>query len=547
LWFDPGKTLVVHTSRNNRNVHVTNPQRHPRTEPESRDESLAGYRVIRTIGSSRDARVFLGCVSASVADQEPQLAALKVFRRGSGRSRADAEVAALTRAQRPHIVALLDYATTSDGRVCLILELLRRGNLAQLLAARETLSPGEVVTALAPIAEAVDGLHDAGVAHGSLSVAAILFDENGAPVLSRFGGAATFTPRLSPAVLGNHPLVLTDRVALSTLVIKVVAHAPDAHSSKMLTWLADCDRHGFPDNFGQSLAEHLYELAEPVPVGFPVVNLPSATSSTGRAVAVNVPIAAGRSGISPLHHGVSAHSGGKSSVGRGVAWFLERLPPAFRNGATLFFAHPLVARFIHDCVSSRLVCALREVRRPVWLASGAVTLALLVFLIVVPSSPSVPIARQVEETPRADIIIEGNDPTSDRDFGTVAAAVADDDPLIAIAALVKERERCIRDMSILCLDAVAQQGSVAMEQDIALIRAVQAGEEVPMSETGGAATMPDAEFSVVERLGDTALVDVTSGGVVPKTVTASLLLMKGEAGWRIRSYIRTESVNVSSP
>ena len=105
-----------------------------------------------------------------------------------------------------------------------------------------------------------------------------------------------------------------------------------------------------------------------------------------------------------------------------------------------------------------------------------------------------------------------------------------DDPLAALELLLVERERCIRDLSVLCLDAVDQAGSAALADDTALVRAIQNGGEsahVALDASGA---------ELVERLGDSAIVRLTATD--PETQPASLLLMKGEAGWRIRGYLR---------
>ena len=104
-----------------------------------------------------------------------------------------------------------------------------------------------------------------------------------------------------------------------------------------------------------------------------------------------------------------------------------------------------------------------------------------------------------------------------------------DDPVAALAVLLEQRERCVRDLSVLCLDGVLQAGSAAMARDAALIGEVQSGGEI-----GAHAVITAVEATLVERLGDSALVSL---GDVPKSQPASTLLMKGEAGWRIRGYL----------
>jgi len=73
-----------------------------------------------------------------------------------------------------------------------------------------------------------------------------------------------------------------------------------------------------------------------------------------------------------------------------------------------------------------------------------------------------------------------------------------------------------------------QSGSAASDHDAAVVRAIQGG-----AETADAAIVANAPV-LVERLGDTALVSL---GDVPQTQPASTLVMRGEAGWRIRDYV----------
>jgi hypothetical protein len=74
-------------------------------------------------------------------------------------------------------------------RVALVLELLAGGSLAALLARRGRLRPGEVVTAIAPVAAALAHAHGHGVVHGDLSPGNIVFTAEGRPVLTDLGVA----------------------------------------------------------------------------------------------------------------------------------------------------------------------------------------------------------------------------------------------------------------------------------------------------------------------------------------------------------------------
>ncbi len=84
-------------------------------------------------------------------------------------------------------------------------------------------------------------------------------------------------------------------------------------------------------------------------------------------------------------------------------------------------------------------------------------------------------------------------------------------------------------MSVLCLDGVVQQDSAAAAADRTLVRDIQDGREVPAPWR-----VRRDQLAVDERLGDTAIVSL---GDAADDKPASLLLMKSEAGWRIRDYL----------
>jgi serine/threonine protein kinase len=71
----------------------------------------------------------------------------------------------------------------------LVLDLAAGGTLADLLARRHSLPPGEVVAALTPIGAAIGAVHAAGLVHGDVSPANVLFGVDGLPLLSDLGSA----------------------------------------------------------------------------------------------------------------------------------------------------------------------------------------------------------------------------------------------------------------------------------------------------------------------------------------------------------------------
>ncbi len=103
----------------------------------------------------------------------------------------DREAALLGELDHPHLVRLIEVVhreLRGGGRqVALVLDLLEGGSLARLLSNRTRLRPGEVVTAIAPVAAALAHAHDRGIIHGDLSPGNIVFTAEGRPVLTDLG------------------------------------------------------------------------------------------------------------------------------------------------------------------------------------------------------------------------------------------------------------------------------------------------------------------------------------------------------------------------
>ena len=103
------------------------------------------------------------------------------------------EAALLGELDHPHLVRLIEVVHQprrgGQAGVAIVLELLEGGSLAALIARRGRLRPGEVVTAIAPVAAALAHAHDNGVVHGDLSPGNIVFTAEGRPVLTDLGVA----------------------------------------------------------------------------------------------------------------------------------------------------------------------------------------------------------------------------------------------------------------------------------------------------------------------------------------------------------------------
>lgn len=464
---------------------------------------VGGLRLVRKLGDARAAQVFLGF---GAGGEEPVTAAVKVYAEHQ-RDRAEVEIQALSRVTGAHVVRLSDLANAPGGGAALILERLELGSLAQLLENRAALTPGEAVTILAPLARAVDELHAAGVSHGSLSPLRVLFRADGAPVLIGFGAAGLHESAQTPARLAELQTVHADRVALAALARLVLERAGGASSAGVLTWIAQLELEGFPDPIGHELADRLFDSAEAQPVRFDRSE-PLGSHAVPARVAARV--AASDAAVSQEHEPPRSRP----------AWLVGfQLPDWLEDAARESVDESPLSR-LRASLLPRLRAALSGVRRPVWIVAGTVACALVAALILVPQETSRPVVARSDPQPAAT-----ETPIADETPGPIDG----DDPVAALLALLERRDRCVRELSVLCLDEVLQAGSAALARDAALIGEVQSGGEL-----GPDAVIAVQQAALVERLGDSALVSL---GDVPKTQPASTLLMKGEAGWRIRGYL----------
>jgi serine/threonine protein kinase len=457
---------------------------------------VGGYRLVRTLGEGRSAVVHLGYADTATDDEPRRTAAVKIYRPAVSPEHIDAEVAALAAVAHPHVLRLVDIATAPDGRPSLVLERCAAGTLAALVAKRSSLAAGEAVTILAPLVAAVAAVHAAGFVHRDIRLSSVLFLPSGAPVLAGFGHAARIPVALSPAGLAAHPAVRDDRSQLGRLAGAVLERVDHPAARGIDSWLESAPES--TDDFTERLSDVLFDLADAQPVRMrDEAALPGALNQPRRPATVTT------------------------------------AQPAAPTGA---------ARQRLEAAVRALLTHARGVRRPVWLSAAAVGVSLLVAALAIPPNDS------VAEPGTAEARVASPSPSPpantgrDRDVpgpaeGEAARGeapspddvVLGDDPAAAIVVLLEKRGRCLREISVLCLDAVAQPGSAALLHDVEIVRGLQAGGE----QTPDATIIAESPV-LVERLGDSALLDL---GEVPDTQPASALMMRGEAGWRIRDYL----------
>lgn len=466
-------------------------------------ESIGGYRIIRRLASGNRADVLLGHAGHGPAGR-PRLAAIKVFRSPVTDASIGAEINALSRLNHPHIVPLLDLATGGDNVPILILQRLDPGGLGRLLADRGGLEAGEAVTILAPLTAAVTAMHRAGVTHGRLSASAVLFDEAGAPMLCGFGAAGSIPEHgggLVPAVLDQDAGVLADVDGLAALAALVLGRVPDASAGALRQWLGEQTP---GTELLARLEGRLFALAEPVPVRLGSdAHLDADTDSRTLSIPHRLEVPATSS---------SAGQDGRPGPWRGRI----ALPP------TLARRLEGLQETASDWAASRLgglPAALRSIRRRVWVVASAGLVAVVASVILLQAPAGDPPRNE-----RAVTAAPVESPAPD--------VLAGDDPVAAAGVLLESRTRCLVERSLLCLESVHQAGSASWQADVAIIQGVQDGGELVAD-----IFRSDSSFTLIDRMGGTALVGLQSAEAPSENATASVLMIRTEAGWRFRGLL----------
>ena len=193
---------------------------------------LPGYKVEDLIGAGSSGEVW----RASVTSTGVPVALKRIWlSERAQREAAISEAAMLSALDHPHLMKLHELRPLDDA-IVLVLDLAAAGSLATLLARRGRLTVGETVTALAPIGGALAYAHNAGVVHGDVSSANILFTEVGLPLLADLGvarllgdaAAVRTTPSYAdPAVAaGGVPTPASDVFMLGAVALHALTGAP---------------------------------------------------------------------------------------------------------------------------------------------------------------------------------------------------------------------------------------------------------------------------------------------------------------------------------
>ena len=459
-------------------------------------DSLGGYRLIRKLGDGPRAQVFLAYPHREADDAIP--AAIKIFHPEVSEQSITHEAEALSRSLGPHSLELLDLTTGPGGVPAFVLTRCANGAVGRLIRERPDLRPGEAITILAPIALALGRLHVSGVTHGAIRPDSILFDQSGTPTLACFGQARLIEPGMPAAGRDSQPGLQSDLEAMRVLALLVLEQVHDDAAALLVDWLESC----IPAEPGwlDALAGLLFDLAEPL-----AIDLRNEHAPITRLVPTRLTHA------DPVDEAPVPQ---RPALLVDLPDFVQRLIPENLG----------VSPLLHSV--RRLISTVRfsSVRPRFWVAAGLVAVTLLIAVVAIPQGTSDAIpspSGSPESMPGlAETTGQGSAPWS----GDI------DDPAAAAVFLLAQRERCIAQLSLLCLDAVDQPDSAASIADRSLLGHLQNGAE---NSTAWAVT--PSEITVIERLGDSAIVHL---GDPAGSEPVSLLLVKSKEGWRIRSYLQ---------
>lgn len=494
---------------------------------------MAGYRLVRRIAVGDRAEVFLATPAADGGGpgEVPELVALRLYAADADAAAVAVELEALTADAGRSLPMPLDLASLPDGRTCVVVERIGGERLSQLISER-TLSAGEAVTVLAPIAAGVRLLAEAGFVHPRLAASDVLFDASGRPRIIGLGALVRLDPGL--AAVERSALLREGHAALSRLVAEVAAATRPASALDGALAVARSGLGARPFAPSALALEHeLFRAATPLPV----TGIARYAGEAGRVPARIAPEAGVRRVIAP-----PPIAGKPPAVPPAPDPPAEVPLPAADSAERLLEGElPLLAALRTGRWRGRLRAAVARRRGAVLVGALGGGAALVILLALVPPGTASGGAASLEKEANGSTADPGvlgspgtpssGDPVPEAGAGTEApddladpVGLTDPAELAAVAAeLLELRASCLRSGDRACLSAVVQPGSALEADDLAGLA------------SGGMAD--DASFdlgtlAVSGTMGQAVLLQLAYDDA--ERQPASLLMVRSEAGWRLR-------------
>lgn len=430
--------------------------------------------------------------------------------------------------ERPHVACLRDLAMEQDGSLVVVTDLVTGPSIRELMAMRAW-QLGHAVTLLIPLISTLADLHEAGITLGRLDIDSVRVDGNGAPVIVDWSEAVA-TPPLPRRLREKDAHYVADGQALAQVVSAIADILPVGEGARLREILEGLDADaGGADSAGAALIERLFALADPLPLQQSAPRaLPATPVPAHHPPQPAAPLDRSRSRHAP--EGPSPHGGTITRVAHAVG-----LPPALvgtLEGAVAGVAHRLQA------VRSR---AARLSRRRLVVLTVATALGLALTIATVLDRGGAGDAVTLVESPGGDEVMAGDPGAGLADgIGGEPAATASQAPSSSaldlpdpqdeewasiVVALASEWDRCARALERLCDTALHRESAAADK------RLHDEDHDVLTRLRGIIETAP--EVLVTERMGAAVILEVSAS----ETTATSLLLMRSEAGWRVRDVL----------
>ncbi len=419
-------------------------------------------------------------------DQRATRAQLVRPRTADGARRVTRLISAAARIDHTGVICALDVVADQHG-IAALFEHPTGRRLSEVLAVRDSWAAGEAVAVLEPLATTLLTVHDAGTAFGGFGASTVVLADRG-PVVDDLGAAALFPPRAPEVALESIPEVRADREALRALAQDLLGRVAGSRAAAARALAAEVATLEGRD-VAAALVRGLRELAAPLTVRLEDSVTAPPEQTLAEPIEMPGPTA---SGPLPMLVALVERFVGPGLFARGR----EAIASVTATGA-----------------------GLGHRRRLLLGALGAAIATAVVLLTVIPDT-----AAPQPEGDSGSVDVHSAAPSLAEPSAGDAEQV--DDPLEAVIHLLNLREDCFRELSVLCLEGVNQSGSAASAADRRALEAMRAGGE------GDRATAAAENPRLVERLGDSVLIEIG-----PETAPASLLLMRSEAGWRIRDWV----------
>jgi hypothetical protein len=482
---------------------------------------VAGYTIVRVLARSPRAILLL-------AHHHGQPRVLRIVAEGYDAAQLDGEIDARARAGDEHAATVIDLATSDSGAPVVVLEHLSGPRLDELLEGRrDDLSAGEAVTLIVPVLEAVAAAHDRGLTFGGLTAEGIRLRTDGAPVITRFS-AARAGAVLPARFRGRAAEYRVDLDSALSLAVDIARHVAAPTGDALLAVLAGDHAVDLDPGFRSTIAA-LFDCAEPTPV----------RTAPASALADDA-VVRDRGALDPPR----VRESGAREPGPHHADVAPR-PPEQSRLAPLLHRLALPDSLVQPVLASeaRLAALGAAVRvgprggvqpRTVALGAAGAVSALLALVLVGAGAPDegsgatgAPIASA---SPLSEQRALPEEPMPDREEGGEAPErhlTPEPEHWGDVVGDLVERWLSCRERAAAatCAHASTQPGSSAE----AVLHAPGEGSALALRGWLEGAR----ELVVVERMGAAVIVDL----VGPETTTASLLLMRNEAGWRLRDVL----------